>query len=94
MLPQIPLHSRDTHSGHGIDLAVFAKETERKINILDRAIDEYVATELRERHEKYRRVVLVRGLRAEHGWRLDQPVGHSSVGVPVRGVESPRGNRR
>lgn len=90
VLAQVRLDGGDAHGGHGLDLAVLAEEPEREVDVVDRAVDEDPAGELRVRDEEAGRVELVAGLAAHHGRRADRPGLHFAEGVAVGGVEAPR----
>lgn len=88
MLAQIRLHSGNTNSSHALDLGLLTEEPQRKIDIVDTAVDEDAARELGVGDEETTGVQLVAGLRSEDGGCADVAGGHASVGVAVGGVES------
>lgn len=90
MLAQIRLHSRDPNRRHALDLAVLAKEPQRQVDVVDRAVHEDPARELRVRHEEPARIQLVARLRPEHRRRANVAACHAPVCVAVRGVEASR----
>jgi hypothetical protein len=90
MLPQIRLHSRDSNSSNALHTAILAEEPQRKIDIVNGAVDENPAGELRIRNEEPARIELVACLRAEDGRRADIAVGHACEGIAVGGVEASR----
>lgn len=88
MLTQIRLHSRNTNSSHALNLSILTEEPQRKIDIVDTAVNKDTTRELGVGHEETARIELVAGLRAEDGWRADVAGGHAGVCVAVGGVEA------
>jgi hypothetical protein len=90
MLPQIRLHSCDSNSSNRLDTRLLTKEPKRKVDIVNRAVDEDTTGELGISNKETTRIELVACLRSEDGGCADVAVGHAPVGIAVGGVEAAR----
>ena len=78
----------NANCGDRFDFAILSKEPESQIDIVNRAVDEDPAGELRVSNEEAGRVELVAGLAAHDGGRTNGADLHFVVGVSVGGVEA------